>query len=199
MGQWVCFCTIQHVEVLYVYVVIPGGGGEIQFVRAITVILLHSPESHNPSWPTGVGLWTKMKCLRDTSERSFVSSVVGPQAISTFHWSMSIESSPLSLWLHTKCIAGPLFINYHLDGRLERHALCRTAYWHFYGHDFVLLPFKCIFLRMDCFFMKVLCQRAAKWWDPHNKGATTGLLFVIVRHKKVHSRTQVARLHFISS
>lgn len=176
-----------------------GGGGEIQFVRAITVILLHSPESHNPSWPIGVGLWTKMKCLRDTSERSFVSSVVGPQAISTFHWSMSIESSPLSLWLHTKCIAGPLFINYHLDGRLERHALCRTAYWHFYGHDFVLLPFKCIFLRMDCFFMKVLCQRAAKWWDPHNKGATTGLLFVIVRHKKVHSRTQVARLHFISS
>lgn len=85
---------------------------------------------------------------------------------------MSIESSSLSLWLHIRCNAGLLFINYHMDGWPETHSLCGAAYWHFYGHDFVLLPFQFIFLRKYCLFM--ILQKAAKWWDPHNGSAWRG-------------------------
>lgn len=119
---------------VYASVEIPERG--IQCERAITVILLCSPESNNPGWPTGVALWTKMKCLQDQCCRT-----AGYQNLSLIYvyWILSTVTVDTHYSVHTSTLLLHFSINYNKDCRLERHTFHQMAYWHFYGHDFVSL------------------------------------------------------------
>lgn len=55
------------------------------------------------------------------------------------HWGYTLSTS--LIWL---------FINYNVVCQLEGHELCQTAYWHFYSHDFVFLPFNLMFFWDRC-------------------------------------------------
>lgn len=63
------------------------------------------------------------------------------------------------------------FINCHVDGRPETNTFYQTGYWHFYGHDFVLLPLKFIFFKNELLFHEgpslegYKMMRSAQWRD----------------------------------
>lgn len=140
------------------------GAGGVQCASARAVISLDSPESHNPGWPIGEKIWTKMKCPRDTafplcwaqSDHRLSAPFTDLCLLDLLHCHCGYTLSASLIWL---------FINYNVDCRLEGHELCQTAYWHFYGHDFVFLPFKLMFFWDRC----LIYEGCKVIWSPKSQ------------------------------